>query len=136
MKIIIPLIVFSLVISFKASSQALSTDEEIYDYGRFLYSQNLYDSAMDVLHPLTDKTGSQFAPYAGYYYCLASYKKGFEYIALDMANYIMINYPKWNNLNELRLWLVKFYLADKNYSKAISIVDDINADKVKKLYPR
>ena len=126
-------IIFLLFVSCIVQAQNLSAEKEIYNRGKNLYREGRYDSAMDVLHPLTEKTGDPLAPYAGYYYSLAAYRKGFAYVALDMANYIMINYPGWKQIDELRIWLVKFYLKDKNYSKAYEVAGNISDNKIRKL---
>ena len=126
--------ILSLVfISFLVHAQNFSADKELYNKGKSLYRDGRYDSAMDVLHPLTQKTGNPLAPYAGYYYALAAYKKGFAYVALDMASYIMINYPNWKQIDELRIWLVKFYLKDKNFAKAYEVTGNISDQKIKSL---
>jgi hypothetical protein len=122
-----------LVISLTPYAQNVSADEEAYIKGKNLYKSGQFDAAMDALHPLTDKIGNPIAPYAGYYYALAAYRKGFEYIALDMANYIVINYPKWNKVDELRIWLEKFYLVDKNYAKAFEVVGKISDPGIRQL---
>lgn len=131
MKIFIPILFF--VISVAGHAQSFSADEAVLKKGEYLFKIHDYDSAMDVLHPLTEKTGNPAAPYAGYYYALSAYENGFEYLALEMANYVVINYPAWDHINELRLWLVKFYMEDKNYPRARESVEAVTSDKLRKL---
>ena len=127
------LIILMYLASLRGYSQSHSTDQEILERGKSLYNQRLYDSSMSVLHPLSHKNGNALTPYAGFYYMLSAYKKGFSYLAMDMGNRILINYPKWNNLNEVKLWMIKFYLYDKNYSRALSTVESVSGNELKKM---
>ncbi len=125
-------LIMFLLISATVYAQSGSGDKEAYEKGKSLFNEGNYSAAMDALHPVADKLESPYAPYAGYYYSLAAYKKGFLYIATGMASFVNINFPQWKNLDDLRLWMVKFYLEDNNYPKALNTLESISNEEIKK----
>ncbi|HLF35134.1 MAG TPA: hypothetical protein VI583_12910, partial [Cyclobacteriaceae bacterium] len=126
--------VFILLTAFaiKAFPQAQMGDKETLNRGKVLIQEGRFDFAMDILHSLSQKSSSQYSPYACYYYSLAAYKKDFYHVALDMINYLILKYPKWKNIDEARLWQVQLYLEDKNYEMANQSISMISDSVVRK----
>jgi hypothetical protein len=124
---------FLLFFSFVGYPQVVNSEKDILANGKTLFAGGRYDQSMEVLHPLTLKLLSPYAPYACFYYMLSSYRKDFRYVALEMINYLIVNFPKWKDLDEARLWQVKIYSEDKNFSAAYQSLLSVKSNEIRKM---
>lgn len=108
--------------------QPQSSIRKEYLHGWEMYKTGHYEMAMEILKPLTlPDNESTYSPYAGYYYSLAAFNKGYNYLAEEMLKSLLQKYPDWDQLDFVHLWLVKIYFVEREYLNGLA-----NAIQVKK----
>jgi hypothetical protein len=108
--------------------QSQSAIRKEYLHGWEMYKTGHYDMAMEILKPLTlPDNESTYSPYAGYYYSLAAFNKGYHYLAEEMLKSMSQKYPDWDQIDFVHLWLVKIYFVEREYLNGLA-----NAIQVKK----
>ena len=124
-------LLFTLSIGFTLA-QRNNTYKNDYDHGKELYSMDRFDLAMEVLKPLTLPTNKNiYSPYAGYYYSLSAYEKGYSYLAEEMLKSILNIYPDWEKVDMVRFWLTKIYFEETDFEKALDVIDNIKSSEIK-----
>ncbi|MBR9998330.1 MAG: amino acid ABC transporter substrate-binding protein [Cyclobacteriaceae bacterium] len=114
------------------SAQSQNWIRKEYLHGWEMYKTGHYDMAMEILKPLTlPDNESSFTPYAGYYYSLAAFSKGYNYLAEEMLKEILEKYPDWDQADFARLWLVRIYLAEREYGNGIAWAVQIKKNTIK-----
>ena len=99
-----------------AFAQRTNTFKNDFNHGKELFTMGRYDLAMEVLKPLTLPTNkSIYSPYAGYYYSLSAYQKGYSYLSEEMLKSILDIYPDWEKIDLVRLWLSKIYFEEEDF---------------------
>lgn len=108
--------------------QSQSAVRKEYLQGWEMYKTGRYEMAMEILKPLTlSDNKSTYSPYAGYYYSLAAFNKGYHYLAEEMLKSILQDYPDWDQADFVHFWLVKIYMVEREYLNGLS-----NAIQIKK----
>ncbi len=122
------LLTISLGLAFGQPTNSYKND---FSHGKELYSMGRYELAMEVLKPLTLPTNkSIYSPYAGYYYGLSAYKKGYSFLSEEMLKSILNIYPDWEKIDLVRLWLSKIYFEEKDYLQALAVIDKVKSSEI------
>jgi hypothetical protein len=122
------LILLLTIIEGKSQNSA----EQDYRQGKEMYESGRYDFAMEILKPLTlPSNKSTFSPYAGYYYSLSAIENGYSFLAEEMLKQIIVQYPDWDKLDLIRLWLAKVYFNEENYADGLATINDIKDPGIK-----
>lgn len=128
------IVIFSLILVFFSSSPAKSQSalKKEYLHGWEMYQIGRNELAMEILKPLTlPENKNPLTPYAGYYYSLAAFKLGYNYLAEEMLKYILQEYPDWEKSDYARFWLVNIYLTEEEYENGINLAIQISDNLLK-----
>ena len=98
---------------------------ELFDIGK-------YGLAMQAFKPLTSAFDENiYTTYASFYFALSAYHTDSRDLAKNMLLQIQTNYPEWDQMDEVNLWLVKIYLDDDNIDEAVLRQKNIKDQKIR-----
>lgn len=123
--------VFIFLVFFNLVAWAQVDYPKQYQNAKDFFRQGKYNLAMESFKPLIayDQKNA-YSAYASFYYALAAYRQGYKTVAKDMLVQIKSVQPKWENLNEVNLWLAKIYLEDHDYFQGIKVLNTISDKKL------
>ncbi len=123
--------VFIFLVFFNLVAWAQVDYPKQYQNAKDFFRQGKYNLAMESFKPLIayDQKNA-YSAYASFYYALAAYKQGYKTVAKDMLVQIKSVQPKWENLNEVNLWLAKIYLENHDYFQGIKVLNSISDKKL------
>ena len=114
-----------------AFGQRNNTYKNDFNHGKELYGMGRYEMAMEVLKPLTLPTNkSTYSPYAGYYYSLSAYQKGYSFLSEEMLKSVLEIYPDWEKIDLVRFWLSKIYLEEEEFIQALAVIDKVRSSEI------
>lgn len=101
-----------------------------YQNGKDFFRQGKYNLAMETFKPMIAyDQKNEYSPYASFYYALSAYKQGYDAVAKDMFLQIKSVYPKWDNLDEVHLWLAMIYFRSHDYFQTVKTLNAIQDKK-------
>lgn len=103
------------------------TDYEAqYTKGKQFFRSGQYNLAMESFKLLTNANpDNPYGAYASYYYAIAAYREGFNPMAKSMFLQIKQRYPRWNQIDEVNLWLGKLHFENDENLSALRALQDI-----------
>ena len=123
------LTILFLFLGFQSFSQDAASSLQKYQNGKELYNMGRYGLAMQAFKPLTSAFNEN--PYirqANFYYGVSAYNENQIEVAKSSFSYLKSNYPEWDQMDEVNLWLIKCSLVRNNYGEAISSFNDLKKE--------
>ncbi|MGC4022759.1 MAG: hypothetical protein QM734_12835 [Cyclobacteriaceae bacterium] len=104
-----------------------------YKQAKDLFADGNYSAAMDAFRPLTiyDRN-NPYPEYASFYYALSAQRLGFNTVAKEMFLQTKNIYPNWDQRNEVLFWLVKIYLEQREYFRALTLAKEVSDPSLQK----
>lgn len=90
------------------------------------FSMGNYSAAQRSFQGLTED--QDFGAYASFYYALSALKQGDQKTAYDMWKQVQLNFPQWDQQNEVSYWLGYVSFAQKRYWEAFRHIEDLPSD--------
>ena len=112
------IVLFSLQLTVALAQKENFTSH--YNNAKDLFKSGKYGLAMQAFKPLTEAVESNPYPeYASFFYALSAYHNGDVNVAKSMLVQIKANYPHWDKIGDVNLWLTKIYFQQGEMDKAL-----------------
>ncbi len=123
------LFILLFLLGFQAYSQDGSSFLQKYQNGKELFKMGRYGLAMQAFKPLTSSFNENpFIRQANFYYGVSAYYENQIEVAKSSFSYLKSNYPNWDQMDEVNLWLIKCSLARDNFVEAILSFEDLKKE--------
>lgn len=109
-----------LLVSFLAVSQR---EQAEYLEAKRLFDLGRYSSAKAAFSLLVES--GTFGAYAGFYYGLSTYYQGDTTVALDMWRQLLLQFPEWDQKQELLFWLAYVNFERGSYDQALNFSSEL-----------
>lgn len=101
-----------------------------YFNAKTLFREGKYNLAMESFKPLIPYDRSNpFAEYASFYYALSAYNLGYKALSKSTLTQTETMYPTWDKADEVKLWIGKINLEDKDYFQGLKVLSAIRDKK-------
>ena len=130
----IAFLVFVLFLTIGHSwAQKESPADARFKNARELMDLEKYGLAMQALKPLTSSfENNKYSRISSYYYAVSAYYDNQKYVAKDMFLQIVQQYPTWEKLDEVNLWLANIYLQDGDFKNGLNYASFIKNDEIRR----
>ena len=129
-------IVFSFCLSLfvQASTFAQPDFTKQYFNAKTLFREGKYNLAMESFKPLIPyDQRTQFSEYASFYYALSAYNLGYKALAKSSLTQIETLYPKWEKRDEVKFWIGKINLENKDYFQGLKVLSSIQDNNLQQV---
>lgn len=100
--------------------------------GKSYFKMQQYDAAEKSLqYVLPRSEQNPFMLHAAFFYAICEYQLGHPAVATKMFRELHDDFPKWENADEVRLWLGKLYWEQEKPEKALSTWSSVKRDSSK-----
>ncbi|MBS1559720.1 MAG: hypothetical protein JST69_13450 [Bacteroidetes bacterium] len=104
-----------------------------YQHAKDIFEAGKYSDALDAFRPLmVYDRNNPYTEYASFYSALSAQRLGFNKLAKETFLQTKKIYPKWDQLDEVNYWLVKIYLDQHEYFRALNIAREIKNEEIGK----
>ncbi len=123
------LLVFIIILSISAFAQGSAQQE--YMRAKSFFKQQNFQMAEGIFKRLSTQHDQPFHIHASFYYGLCQYKLNQYDAAKAMYLQIIQKYTNWDQIDEVRYWLIQVYLQQKKYQLAYQQMTKIISFRVK-----
>jgi len=119
-------VIFCLTLFISTAAIGQTEFPKQYFNAKSLFREGKYNLAMESFKPLIPfDPRNPFAEYASFYYALSAYKLG--YLALAKSSFTQIEtlYPAWEKADEVKFWIGKINLENKDYFQGLKVFSTI-----------
>lgn len=98
-----------------------------------LYREGKYNLAMEAFKPLIPlDPANPFSQYATFYTAVSAYNLGYKALAKTTFGQIQTLYPQWEKIDEVKYWIGKINLENKDYFQGLKILSTIEDNSFQK----
>ena len=115
-----------MILMFVAGPLFAQQNQNEYLQGKQFLKEQRYALAMESFKPLIGAdSNNPLTVYAMFYYAVAAYKDGFPPQAKTMFLQIQERYPRWDQIEEVHLWLANIYFEENKFNQAMNSLSKI-----------
>lgn len=106
--------------------QAQNNNQSEYLSGKNYFNSGEYQKAMNhFLKVLDVNEKNPFYLYASYFYAISTYEVGKREKGMEAMSGIISTHPKWDKIDEVKVWYGKMLLEDGNLLKGLEVLNNL-----------